>query len=326
MTLILFALVPTSISNSISPQSAEAPQSLPLPTSHNTNTTTTTTSKWLSPKWFSPKLPSKLSSSSPSQFLSSTTSKEYKLRSHLSPLLPPPPPTSTFSSFEVHGWRWHTLSTYLDINLLLTYNKQPHTVTPGSKEGLKGSEVGREIEGGREKLRDYILDFNLATLTRIEGKVFYPWLRELNRKDAAEVGPLFNDAVEYLEAARDRIVHLTTSVSGSSLSSARFQAALSEVSDIISFKRRVADAVVVPAVVNSSTPSSQKRLNNRILRKLGVLDSRLHLVAMHEAVRTIEGEEGEREIKLWEIKIPWAARGMVGRWRKGYEERRGGTS
>jgi hypothetical protein len=57
----------------------------------------------------------------------------------------------------------------------------------------------------------------------------------------------------------------------------------------------------------------QKSFNSKVLRQLGLLESRLHLVGMHDAV----WESGiEVEKMKFEEEIPFVARMMIERWRQ----------
>lgn len=77
------------------------------------------------------------------------------------------------------------------------------------------------------------------------------------------------------------------------------------------------DSVLVPAVGKLVSESEQKTFNNKVIRNLGILDSRLHLVGMHEAVEELN-DEAER--LLFEKTIPALPQKMIPRWkRKLYE-------
>ena len=81
------------------------------------------------------------------------------------------------------------------------------------------------------------------------------------------------------------------------------------------------ESFLVPAVAQLVSDSEQKSFNNRVLRKLGILDSRLHLVSMHEAVQNNEAEQ-----RLFQETIPAIAQMMIPRWKRlMYEPRVGET-
>lgn len=77
--------------------------------------------------------------------------------------------------------------------------------------------------------------------------------------------------------------------------------------------RVLQETLLVPAISVVVPSKSQKSFNNRVLLKLGVLESRVHLVGMHDAV----WESGiESEKAAFQVEIPYVARIMIERWRK----------
>mmetsp|Transcript_20408 Transcript_20408/g.59060 ORF Transcript_20408/g.59060 Transcript_20408/m.59060 type:complete len:106 (+) Transcript_20408:1113-1430(+) len=73
------------------------------------------------------------------------------------------------------------------------------------------------------------------------------------------------------------------------------------------------ERLLVPAVAKTVPEKEQKSFNNRVVRSLGILDSRVHLVGMHDAVW--EGSD-ERERALFNEAIPVLPRMMIPRWRR----------
>jgi hypothetical protein len=73
------------------------------------------------------------------------------------------------------------------------------------------------------------------------------------------------------------------------------------------------ETYLIPAIAKWIPESDQKSLNDRVIRKLGILDSRLHLVGMHEAVWDIGSA---RDRQLFDQVIPMIPRKMVPRWRR----------
>ena len=75
------------------------------------------------------------------------------------------------------------------------------------------------------------------------------------------------------------------------------------------------DKLLVPAVAAIVTSKEQKSFNNRVLRKLGLFDSRVHLVGMYDTVWDDQyGNEMER--KLFSEEIPSLPQMMIPRWRR----------
>ena len=80
---------------------------------------------------------------------------------------------------------------------------------------------------------------------------------------------------------------------------------------------QVEDSILVPAVGELVSESEQKTFNNKVIRNLGIFDSRLHLVGMHEAVEELN-DEAER--MLFEKTIPALPQKMIPRWKRNLYE------
>ena len=86
--------------------------------------------------------------------------------------------------------------------------------------------------------------------------------------------------------------------------------------------KEIEDKLLVPAIAKVVPASEQHSFNNRVLRNLGVWDSRLYLVAMYEAVE----ESGNKiEMALFEKAIPSIPQMMIPRWRRKLYEPRAGV-
>ena len=71
--------------------------------------------------------------------------------------------------------------------------------------------------------------------------------------------------------------------------------------------------LLVPAIAQIVPESEQKKFNNKVLKNLGLLDSRLHLVGMHEAVWE---SNIEKEKELFQKAIPSLPQMMIPRWKR----------
>ena len=77
--------------------------------------------------------------------------------------------------------------------------------------------------------------------------------------------------------------------------------------------RSIQEDFIVPAVSRMVSSKVQNSFNNKVLLNLGLLESRVHLVGMHDAV----WESGiEEERRKFEKEIPYVARVMIERWRR----------
>jgi hypothetical protein len=72
-------------------------------------------------------------------------------------------------------------------------------------------------------------------------------------------------------------------------------------------------ALLMPAIGRFVPEKEQKKFNNHVIKYLGVLDSRCHLVHMHEVVAEANCPLEE---KLWKESIPSIPRSMVPRWKR----------
>lgn len=91
------------------------------------------------------------------------------------------------------------------------------------------------------------------------------------------------------------------------------------VADTVNHMYELEKSVLVPAVAVLVPEAEQKSFNNQVIRKLGILDSRLHLVGMYEAVQELDRFEKD----LFKATIPSIARTMLPRWKRNlYDPRR----
>jgi len=75
----------------------------------------------------------------------------------------------------------------------------------------------------------------------------------------------------------------------------------------------VENNILVLAISKIVPESEQHAFNNKVLRNLGLWDSRLHLVAMHEAIE----ESGDTDEKaMFEQAIPLIPQMMIPRWKR----------
>lgn len=78
---------------------------------------------------------------------------------------------------------------------------------------------------------------------------------------------------------------------------------------------------LVPAIAAEVSEREQDSFNSRVLRVLGLFNSRMYLVGMYEAV----ADEGAEEMKKFEQEIPYLMRMLIPRWRRLLYEPRAGA-
>ena len=228
--------------------------------------------------------------------------------------------------FHVHGWRWHSLSFVRDAKRLERL----------ALHLLKAGDDMREEDGAMlDKAAEHVIDFNLAGLTNVENDVWFPWLRErlcgdksteivAEERHRKQLGRIIDAVVE----ERDHLNRLAYAVrdqakvaSASDGDPSKRKEAITNVAEMSaslatrfqSLFETSAERILVPAVALIVPERDQRSVSNKVIRKLGVLDSRRHLVGMYDAVLD-EGSMKERE--LFESEMPSLARAMIPRWRR----------
>ncbi|KAL7548498.1 hypothetical protein ACHAWF_011780 [Thalassiosira exigua] len=235
-------------------------------------------------------------------------------------------------AFRVQGWRWHSLSLARDARRL---------------EGLAdrllssgGDDFDAEGLAALESAASYVVEFNMGGLHRIEGTAFADFLREHlcrgGRVAPSEAKEAFERAIDELDRRRSNsadigreVLKLAKAAANPSISQKERRRLLADVartsrrlSGQLAIMRFVQERLVVPGISKVVPSSVQKSFNNRVLLNLGILESRIHLVGMRDAV----WESGTvEEMEAFEREIPYVARAMIGRWRGSlYEPRAGG--
>lgn len=228
--------------------------------------------------------------------------------------------------FLIQGWRWHCMSLIRDADRL---------------ERLAAHLSSNKVndDSGLEALlsaADYTVNFNMAGLYRIESTMFVKWLRKHlcnadafgDRTNAAAMTTAFVKVIDKIDSQRvdcekigkELYDNARSASSRSSITTEQRQRYLREVvrlstrlSDRLHSMRDLQEMLVVPSISRLVSASEQKSFNNKVLLALGLLESRVHLVGMHDAVWE-SGSDIEKQ--KFEKEIPYVARIMIERWRK----------
>jgi len=220
--------------------------------------------------------------------------------------------------FFIQGWRWHTMAFQRDCGRLEKL----------ALRLLRSSDEYDVDEKPLEKASDYVIDFNMKGLHRIENDLFFPWLqKQLTQVTDETLSEAFSVLIDKLNDDRRKIVQLGIAVkdqakitSNSNISESKRSEAIGRVAQLsasLTSKTRgvleLEEKFLVPAVAALVSESDQKSFNNKVIVKLGILDSRLHLVGMYDAVQELD-DKSERE--LFKEAIPYIPRAMIPRWRR----------
>lgn len=224
--------------------------------------------------------------------------------------------------FYIQGWRWHTLSLVRDCSRL--GNLMNHILEAPSKSDSASSVVVKAV--------DHVIDFNLKALQRIENDIFFPWLRD-NLTSAIDISTdvrqSFSNLIDLIDDERKQMEELAAQMRTQKgivmKAKENIPLRLKATSEILSLSRDLSsvataifekeDELLVPAVAAIVPSKNQKSFNSKVLRKLGLFESRVHLVGMHDAVWD-DHYGSERERELFDVEIPTLPRMMIPRWRK----------
>uniref|UniRef100_A0A6V2CEW3 Uncharacterized protein n=1 Tax=Ditylum brightwellii TaxID=49249 RepID=A0A6V2CEW3_9STRA len=231
--------------------------------------------------------------------------------------------------FLIQGWRWHNLSLVRDTRRLEQLTN--HLLRSSSSK----DDIGQKID----KASYHVIDFNMKDLDTIERNIFFPWLREKITQYASddEVSDAFATVLDEIEKDRELLSKLGKTVRDQckmAVSTENPVEAKESVTNIAQMSaalttraRSIFDRIerlVVPAVALLVSEKEQKYIDNKILLKLGLFQSRVHLVGMYEAVWELEGD-GRKERELFRKMIPYIPQKMIPRWRRSLYEPQAGV-
>ena len=247
-------------------------------------------------------------------------------------------PSSTRNEFHIQGWKWHTLSLIRDSKRL---ERLAHELL---NENIitDDSDNDNDNDNPLEKATKHVIDFNMKALHKIEKELFFPFLKQKlsTPKDPSiipkDVQSAFENVISDIENDRNYIskiaITLKEQVRVASLpninNEKRIEAInnIAQMSSTLTYKTRSIykkeEKYLIPAISILVPVKEQKSFSNKVLRNLGILDSRVHLVGMYDAVWE-KDDETERE--LFVSAIPYLPRMMIPRWRKALYEPQAGV-
>ncbi len=167
----------------------------------------------------------------------------------------------------------------------------------------------------------YVWGFSWGALHMVEGTLFIPWLRDqLPARYRPELRQLERDLSD-LWSHGERIGRdLRAGESPGALRPASLESARRHAERLEARAVRVyagTERSLVPCVAAHVSRREQERFNSRVLSRLGLIPSRLHLVGFAEA---IAGNAAER--RLFREQVPAVARMMLPRWKRALYEPR----
>lgn len=213
--------------------------------------------------------------------------------------------------FHIQGWRWHWLSLLRDSVRLTELTRK------------FGANYDQDRDSSSlQQAVDHVI-FNYKALERIESKTFFPWLRDklLNKKllggDTTDAFSVIIHQIDQEKQVVDQIAtKMKTELQRLDHNGLRKLNQLSsELSVLTKSIKEKQDRYIVPALSKIVPSKEQKSFNTKVLRTLGLLESRIHLVGMHDAVYD-KRFGNEKEVLAFESEIPVVARKMISRWKR----------
>jgi hypothetical protein len=229
---------------------------------------------------------------------------------------------SKADKFYIQGWRWHTLSLIRDSRRLEKY---------AIGVFQDSTSCTRDKLDSLQKAADHVINFNLKGLQRIENDVFFPWLREklINKDMDSNTKKAFQNVMDGVDRDRKQVEEIALSImleikvatdpKSDAIAVETAKTELIRKSDLLSSMTASImnreDRFLVPGVMRVVPSNEQKSFNNKVLRNLGIFESRKHLIGMYDAVHdSMYGNEEEQ--LMFVEQIPSVARLMIGRWRR----------
>ena len=246
--------------------------------------------------------------------------------------------------FLVNGWRWHTMSVIRDLSRfravlsnLRTNFKENHRdfLSRGvSEERLLEMQVKQTMKV--MACLKFVIGFNWKALMGVENQLFFPWLQDFLPKDVANMLKDFGTEHDYIKKQWTKLenrceiylVELESRKKGDNVGVMSQErgtllflehlAFLYQVDGMLVDLQQAAlrvqslqQGVFVPLVAAYVKTQDQERFNNKVVSSLGLLDSQVHLVSMHDAIAHDMVEKN-----LWKNQIPKIARSLLPLWRR----------
>ena len=223
------------------------------------------------------------------------------------------------AKFKIHGWRWHTMSLIREAQRL-----------------AQGTLLQKSPSTSWNTFTDYVVNFNLKGLHKIQHDLFFPWVKEElpkhmfpadnNEKDAVDnqasrhqkglVLQALSTVLQELQDQDRKCQKLGQSLVDPQQHPRHYdiQRAQDTALELAATAQAMLDTeqdVLIPLVAHFVPESVQSAFNHRVIASLGVWDSRLHLVHMYEAIR-----HDTQEVQIFQQEIPYLPRMMLARWKR----------
>jgi hypothetical protein len=216
--------------------------------------------------------------------------------------------------YLINGWRWHTLSVLRDLGRFRR--------VVGDARKLQGEAQTAELRR-ISSCQQFVCGFNWGALNKIDQTIFFPWLEDLLPPIAR---PLILDIrhehskVEQLAQCMAQesalLVGAVTGIGAGAVGTGvgaglrRLEDMILQMTSCVQKIQEVQETVFVPYVASYVTVKEQEKFNMKVIRKLGLIDSQVHLVSMLDALRDLP-----EELQAFQEQIPAVPRLLIPVWR-----------
>jgi hypothetical protein len=202
--------------------------------------------------------------------------------------------------FLINGWRWHTKSVIRDLNRF-------EKVLIDSDKEIQNNIVSERLN----KCFAFVFDFNWKACMKVERELFFPWLQKL-LPDSLDY--IFVDVYKKHETIKSLTANLARQckvMTNDRKGYGRALALVQELKECAQFIQSVQESTFIPYIEAYVSKKEQEKFNNRVIARLGLLESQIHIVSMKEAIAGIDAEE-----ELFRQQIPGLARSFIPVWKK----------
>lgn len=214
------------------------------------------------------------------------------------------------STFHIQGWRWHWLSLLRDSVRL---NELTRRIGPDYNQDSDALCIRKAVE--------HVI-FNYKALERIENQAFFPWLQNKfsNKNLVGNATEAFYIIINEIDREKQVINQIASNMKTElhqleHNGVEKLTLLSSELTTLTRSIKEKQDRYIVPALSKIVPSKEQRSFNTKVLRTLGLLESRIHLVGMHDAVYDVRFGN-EQEILAFESEIPVVAKKLIGRWKR----------
>ena len=205
--------------------------------------------------------------------------------------------------FRINGWRWHTKAVIRDLK------RFEAVVRMGQKEAAL---TPTELTDQMARCHSFLCNFNWAALMRVERDIFYPWIRDILPEQSRALANEFTRShitAKDLSQRLGREVELVRRANPDSFK--RVLSTIKEMHTCLERSQKLQETVFVPFIAAYVPVKEQEVFNRRVIQKLGLLESQIHLVGMLEAIAG-----NSIEASLFEEQIPRVVQAAIPVWRR----------